>query len=237
VAPLRSCTSCQDVIAAECDRWLSRRFRETGSARRSGWAHAYVGRSSQMRRIARFVRDSGDGWWRTRWWRPPLSIHTREVAGSIPAAPISLWIAPRRGAFGHEPSEAGAVAGHEVDERVDERRQPQGAKKAPERTGQADLGEEPDSSALVAGNEGAVAEDEPPTLAARFLRNVAEQTAGFLVREREQCQLLATIERGDDPRRPAAEVSAAGIEHDRARKAAGRSDTRAQVTRHESNDP
>ena len=96
------------------------------------------------------------------------------------------WITPGRRPVGNEPTEAYAMAGCELVERVHERRRSNGEQHAAERTGQADLGEERHAPSAVAGNQCAVAKDEPPTLAALFLRHGREQTAGLLVGEREQ---------------------------------------------------
>jgi hypothetical protein len=41
-----------------------------------------------------------------------------------------------------------------------------------------------------------------------------EEAVGLLVRERDQRQLLVPVKLGDDPRRPRAEPSAAGVEKD-----------------------
>jgi hypothetical protein len=48
-----------------------------------------------------------------------------------------------------------------------------------------------------------------------------EEAPRLLVGEREQCEFLASIERGDDPHRPAAELSTAGVEQNRARQLMG----------------
>jgi hypothetical protein len=53
------------------------------------------------------------------------------------------------------------------------------------------------------------------------LRHRSEQAPRFLIGERKQCKLLASVQRGDDPRRPTAEPSAAGIEQHRAREGIG----------------
>jgi hypothetical protein len=67
----------------------------------------------------------------------------------------------------------------------------------------------------------AIAEYEPPTFAAPFLWHRGEQAPRLLIRERKQCEFLASVKRGDDPRRPTAEPSAARIEQNRAREVIG----------------
>ncbi len=62
------------------------------------------------------------------------------------------------------------------------------------------------------------ASDEPPTFATSFLGDQREQAAGLLIRERKQREVLAPVKRGDDPRRPTAESSAAGVEQNRTRE-------------------
>jgi hypothetical protein len=107
---------------------------------------------------------------------------------------------------------------HESVERVHERSRPQGTEDPGQGTSQADFGKERHAPAAVAGNQCAVPEDDPPTLAPLFVRHGGKQTAGRRIGEREQGQLLAPVEPDDDPRRPAAERSSVGIEQDRARK-------------------
>ena len=101
---------------------------------------------------------------------------------------------------------------HEPVKHVDERRQSERVKNAAERSGELDLGKEHDAATPVARDWRAIAEYEPPTFAAPFLGHGGEQAPGFLIGERKQCQFFASVERGDDPRRPTAEPSAAGIE-------------------------
>jgi hypothetical protein len=120
----------------------------------------------------------------------------------------ALW----RGAVGDEAAEASTMAGREPVQRVDEPGGAKGAQHASEGAGEPDLGEERNASARIAGDRRAVAKDKPPTFVACFLRDRCEQTGCLLIGEREQGQLFASIERGDDPRRPAAKPSGAGIE-------------------------
>lgn len=115
---------------------------------------------------------------------------------------------------------------YEFVERVHERRRLDRAQYKAERAGQPDLGEECDAPTGVAGKQGPVAEDEPPALTARLLGYGREQTARFLVSEREQRQRFVPVDRGDDPRRPPAELSATRIEQNWAREARPWRDTR-----------
>jgi hypothetical protein len=83
------------------------------------------------------------------------------------------------------------------------------SKQAAQRAGQSDLGQERDAPSVIARHGRAIAEDEPPALATCFLRHRCEKTVCLLIGEREQSQLFATVESGDDTRRPAAKPSAA----------------------------
>ena len=107
-------------------------------------------------------------------------------------------------------------------EQVDERGQSARAKDAAERSGETELGEEHDAATAVAGNRRAVAEYQPPTFGALFLGHPGEQARGLLIGKRKECQLPTAVERGDEPRRAAAEPSAAGVKQYRSRKARGR---------------
>lgn len=120
---------------------------------------------------------------------------------------------PRSGTVGHESSEPTSMACDHAVERVDGRRQPERAKQKAERACQAKLGEQHDAAATVAGDRSAVAQDEPPALAPLLLGYPGKQLRGRVVGQREQCKLLSAVDRGDDPRRPAAEPSAAVVEH------------------------
>ena len=88
-----------------------------------------------------------------------------------------------------------------------------------ERSGEVDLSKEHQASTPVARDWRAIAEYEPPTLAPPFIWQRSEQAPRLLFRERKQCEFLASVECDDDPRRPTAEPSAAGIEQNRAREA------------------
>jgi hypothetical protein len=94
-------------------------------------------------------------------------------------------IAPRRRPIRHEAAKPTSMARDELVGRVDEPRQSEGTKNAAERAGQPDLGEERHAPSAVAGNQCAVAKDEPPTLAALVLGHGREQRAGLLIGERE----------------------------------------------------
>ena len=110
------------------------------------------------------------------------------------------------------------MASDERVARVDERGRPQSAEHETERAGQPQLGQERHASSPVAADGRAVAVDEPPALVSFLLGNRAEQYAGLLVVEGKQAELVAAVDGGDDPRRPAAEPSTAGIEEHRARE-------------------
>lgn len=142
----------------------------------------------------------------------------------------ALGIPPWRKTLGHEPAKALAILSHQPVKQVDERRQSERAKGAAERSGELDLGKEHDAPTPVARDWRAIAEYEPPTFAAPILRHRGEQAPGLLIGERKQCQFLASVERGDDPRRPTAEPSAAGIEQNRAWQVRGGRYARAHVS-------
>jgi hypothetical protein len=101
------------------------------------------------------------------------------------------------------------VAGHDLVERIEERRSVQHPEHASQAPGQPDLGEERDGAAGVAGNRRPVAEHEPPAFVPRFFGHSCEQAARLFVGERQQSQLLVSVEPGDDTRRPPAELSGA----------------------------
>jgi hypothetical protein len=95
---------------------------------------------------------------------------------------------------------------------------------SPERAGQTQLEEERHASAAVTRSQRPVAPNEPPALGACLSGNGSEQTVGLGIREGEQREVLIPVEPRDDPRRPAAELSAAGVEENRAWKLRGRYD-------------
>jgi hypothetical protein len=108
------------------------------------------------------------------------------------------------------------ILGQELVTRVDERRQFEGAQGPAEWPGELEFRKEHHSTTTIAGDCGAVPQDEPPTFAVLFLRHRGEQLLSVLVGEPNQRQRLAAVERGDDPRRPTAEPSAAGVQQYRA---------------------
>jgi hypothetical protein len=110
------------------------------------------------------------------------------------------------------------VTGQDLVERIDERRGIECSEHASHRPGKPDFGEERDATSGVAGNRRSVAEDEPPAVVPRLLGHGSEQAAGLSIGERQQSKLFTSVEPGDDTRRPAAELSGAGIEHNRARE-------------------
>jgi hypothetical protein len=124
------------------------------------------------------------------------------------------------------------VAGYDLVERVDERRGVQRPEHACHRSREPDLGEERDAASGVAGNQRPVAEDEPPAFVPRFFDHGRKQSAGLIIRERQQSELFASVEPGDDTRRPSAELSRAGIEQHRTRKGRDRHVLGVRVSRH-----
>jgi hypothetical protein len=120
----------------------------------------------------------------------------------------------RSGTVGDEASETCPIAGDELVETIDDDRSVKRSQQASEGSSEPDLGEERHTSSRVAGHRNAVAEHKPPTLTARFLGHGGKEAVGFGIVERKEGQLLASVERGDDTRRPAAEPSAARVEQD-----------------------
>lgn len=108
------------------------------------------------------------------------------------------------------------MARDELVQGVDDRGCSERSQQAPEGAGKPQLFEERHAASAVARYRCAVAKDEPPAFAPRLLRDGCEEIVGGRILERQQTELFAAIERGDDTRRPAAELSAAGIEQDRA---------------------
>jgi hypothetical protein len=100
-----------------------------------------------------------------------------------------------------------------------------------ERSGELDLSKEQDAPTPVARDWCAIAEDEPPTFTAPFHWHRGEQAARLLIRKRKQCQFCASVELGDDPRRPTAKPSAAGIEQNRAGEVMGGRYDRVHIVR------
>lgn len=110
------------------------------------------------------------------------------------------------------------MAGNHFVDRVEERACPDRAEQPPERAGRPDLREEGDRPAAVAWNSQAVAEDEPPAFVALLLRDRCEEAGRLRVDEPDEGQLPAPIEHGDDPRRPATELSSPRVDENRARE-------------------
>jgi hypothetical protein len=69
-------------------------------------------------------------------------------------------------------------------------------------------------------DEPPVGEHEAPAGEPLPLGKRRDQVRGSLVAEAEIRQLVVAIERGDDPRRPAAEASVVGVEEDRTKRGA-----------------
>ena len=110
------------------------------------------------------------------------------------------------------------VTGYDLVERVDGRRGVGRSEHATQRPCEPDLGDERDAASGVAGNRRPVPEDEPPAFVPRFFAHGRKQSAGLIIGERQQRQLLASVEPGDDTRRPPAELSGTRIEQNRTRK-------------------
>jgi hypothetical protein len=106
-------------------------------------------------------------------------------------------------------------------DRIDERRRVERPERSSKRPGQADLREERHASSGVAGDEGAVAGDEPPALVLRRLGYVCEQAPSLFIGQWKQRECFVPVEPGDDTRRPPAELSRPGIEQGRARQVRG----------------
>ena len=124
-----------------------------------------------------------------------------------------LWITPRRRTLGDEPAESCTIGGEKPFEHVENGRESERTKQSAEWPGESNLGKECNASAPIACDKCAIPKHDPPTRAAPLFGNCREQTVGFRVCQRKQRQLLAAVDYGDDPRRPAADLSAAVVEH------------------------
>jgi hypothetical protein len=124
------------------------------------------------------------------------------------------------------------MASRELVERVKQLGRAERSQCAAQPPSQAEFGQECDATSSVACERRAVAEDEPPTLSARLLGHGSEEAAGVVVVEREQSQLLVAVKVDDEPRRPAAELSATGVQKDRAPKAGDRPAAVVRAVRH-----
>jgi hypothetical protein len=132
-----------------------------------------------------------------------------------------LGVTPRRRALRDQPAKALAILGHQFVECVDDWRQSKRRQDTAERSGELDLSKEQHAPTPIARDRRAITEYKPPAFTAPFLWHRGEQAARLVIRERKQCEFLAPVKRGDDPRRPTAEPSAAGIEQNRAREEMG----------------
>lgn len=81
-------------------------------------------------------------------------------------------------------------------------------------SGRAEVDEEGNAAAAITGDGRAVAAHEPPAPTSIVRRNRCEQAVGFLVLDRNEREIALAIESDGDPRRPAAELSPAVIQHD-----------------------
>ncbi len=130
--------------------------------------------------------------------------------------PSLSGVASRRRAVGYDSTKASTVPRDELVECVDQAAGVDGAQSVGNRPGEAYLSEERNAPACVAGQERAVAAHKPPALAASRGGNVFEQPSGFGVGQREQREILSSVESGDDTRRELAEPSGTGVEQRRA---------------------
>jgi hypothetical protein len=136
---------------------------------------------------------------------------------------------PRRRSFGDEPAELRTVLRDDLVERVENEGETQDTSQPAERAEEAELREDGHGSARVARDRCAVAQHDPPARAAPLFRNVREQAVRVRVRQGQQSELLAAVEHGDDPRRPATELSAAGVEQNGAEKLGFRPEVHLEV--------
>ncbi len=101
--------------------------------------------------------------------------------------PSALGIPPWRRTLGDAPAKALTILRQDPVKHVDEGGQSERAKDAAEWSGELDLGEEHDAPTLVARDWPPIAEYEPPTFVALFLRHRGEQVLGLLIGQRKQC--------------------------------------------------
>jgi hypothetical protein len=127
-----------------------------------------------------------------------------------------LGIAPRCNPVGDETAQTSPPPGEVSVTCINQRRQPKPCEQPSKWSGQPHLAEERDAPSCIAGYRCAITKNEPPTFATRVLGNGNEQLHRLLVSQREEGEFVSMIERGDDPRRPAAESSPACIEENRA---------------------
>jgi hypothetical protein len=117
-----------------------------------------------------------------------------------------------------EPAKALPVPSHDLVYSVDEPIESEPTKSAPDRSSERDLDKQRNGATPITSDWCAIPADEPPTLLPSFFWHRGEQAPRLLIGERKKCERLPAVERGDDPRRPTAEPSAAGIEQNRARE-------------------
>jgi hypothetical protein len=111
--------------------------------------------------------------------------------------------------------EAQAVTGHDLVQRIDERRRVECSERTSYRPRQPDFGQEHNAASGVTCNRSPVTENEPPAFEPGILGDACEQAPCLLIVQRKQRQFFVSVEPGDAPRRPPAELSGAGIEHHR----------------------
>jgi hypothetical protein len=121
--------------------------------------------------------------------------------------------------------------GQQPVESVDDWRQSKHPQHAAERSGELDLSKEQHAPTPVARDWRTIAEHEPPTFTAPFLWHRCKEAARLLIPERKQCQFRASVEPGDDPRRPTTKPSATGIEQNRAGEVMGGRYDRVHIVR------
>jgi hypothetical protein len=114
--------------------------------------------------------------------------------------------------------EAQAVTGHDLVQRIDERRRVECSERTSHRPRQPDFGQEHNAAPGVTCNRSPVTENEPPAFEPGIYGDACEQAACLLIVQRKQRQLFVSVEPDDAPRRPPAELSGAGIEHHRTKE-------------------
>ncbi len=138
-------------------------------------------------------------------------------------------VAPQRWTVWDKPAKTLAIPSDEPVEPVNEPRESERAQAAAKGSCELDLGEHQDTRPSISSNWRAITQHEPPTFLASVVRHRDQQKAGLHIGERQECEGLAPIERGDDPRRPAAKPSATSVEKNRTRQVCRGRQTRIQV--------
>lgn len=144
--------------------------------------------------------------------RPPATTSVLAAELARPSAAhsrVKAW----RVALWHEMPEVPAVAGHDLVERVDDRRRVDCPERPSHRPRQTDFGQEHDAASGVTGDRGPVADNEPPAFEPGVFGHACEQTTGLLIRKGKNRDFFVSVESDDDTRRPSAELSGAVIEH------------------------